>query len=71
MRTMKLIENKPIKIRDDYVVKKSHIEIIDIRDDQKRKGTTEKPERVYYLWFMFLKLLQLTYMMCEMYLLKN
>ena len=54
---MKLIENKPIKIRNDYVVKKSHIEIIDIRDDQKRKGTTEKTERVYYLWFMFLKLL--------------
>ena len=54
---MKLKENQPIKIKDDYVVKKSHIEIIDIRDDQKRKGTTEKPERVYYLWFMFLKLL--------------
>ena len=54
---MKLKENQPIKIKDDYVVKKSHIEIIDIRDDQKRKGTTEKTERVYYLWFMFLKLL--------------
>ena len=54
---MKLKENQPIKIRNDYVVKKSHLEIIDIRDDQKRKGTTEKTERVYYLWFMFLKLL--------------
>ena len=54
---MKLKENQPIKIRNDYVVKKSHIDIIDIRDDQKRKGTTEKTERVYYLWFMFLKLL--------------
>ncbi len=54
---MKLKENQPIKIRNDYVVKKSHLEIIDLRDDQKRKGTTEKPERIYYVWFMFLKLL--------------
>ena len=54
---MKLKENKPIKIKDDYVVKKSRLEITIRRDDQMRKGTTEKPERVYYLWFMFLKLL--------------
>ena len=28
-----------------------------IKDDQMKKGTTEKPERVYFIWFMFLKLL--------------
>ena len=54
---MKLKENQPIKIKDDYVVKKSRLEITIRRDDQMREGTTEKPERVYYLWFMFLKLL--------------
>ena len=54
---MKLKENKPIKIKNDYKGEKSRLEIMDIRDEQMRKGTTEKPERVYYLWFMFLKLL--------------
>ena len=54
---MKLKENKPIKIKDDYVVKKSRLEISIRREEQMRMGTTEKPERVYYLWFMFLKLL--------------
>jgi hypothetical protein len=54
---MKLKENQPIKIKDDYVVKKSRLEITIRREEQMRKGTTEKPERVYYLWFMFLKLL--------------
>jgi len=54
---MKLRENHPIKIKDDYVVKKSRLEISIRREEQMRKGTTEKPERVYYLWFMFLKLL--------------
>ena len=63
---MKLKENKPIKIKDDYVEKlkwnilddktKRSI-IIGRRDEQMRETTTEKPERVYYLWFMFLKLL--------------
>jgi hypothetical protein len=54
---MKLKENKPIKIRNDYVVKKSRTEMRISRDEQMRKDTTEKPERLYYVWFMFLKLL--------------
>jgi len=57
LRTMELKENKPIKIKNDYVGEKSRTEITIIKDEQMKKGTTEKPERVYYLWFMFLKLL--------------
>jgi hypothetical protein len=53
---MELKENKPIKIRE-YLVTKSRWEITMIKDDQMKKGITEKSERVYFIWFMFLKLL--------------
>ena len=48
LRTMELKENKPIKIKNDYVGEKSRLEITIIKDEQMKKGTTEKPERVYY-----------------------
>ena len=42
---MKLKENKPVKIKDDYKGEKSRLEIMDIRDEQMRKGNTEKSAR--------------------------
>ena len=54
---MKLVHNTPIKIRDDYKIKKGKSQISALKDLKKMNQRTEKPERVYFLWFHYLKLL--------------
>ena len=52
---MKLVHNKPISRRTDF--KMSDEMVPYLRDALREKQTTEKPERVYFLWFLYLKLL--------------
>ena len=54
---MKLVENKPIAIKSDYKMTKSSLQISSLRDLKRNRERNENPERVYYLWFLYLKLL--------------
>ncbi|MDC0077789.1 hypothetical protein OAJ98_02265 [Deltaproteobacteria bacterium] len=54
---MKLVHNKPISRRTDYKTNVSQSMIYTYRDALTKKQTTEKPDRVYFLWFLYLKLL--------------
>ena len=55
---MTLIFNKPVAMRYDYEVRKENeLQVLDLRDAKRRMENTEYSERVYYLWFMSLKLL--------------
>ena len=57
LKTMKLVQNTPIKIRNDYKKDLSDWKVHDIRDEQMRMSKIEKPRRTYFLWFLSLKLL--------------
>ena len=57
MSEMNLEYSHPITMRSDYKFRRSQSQIISIKDQNRKKDTTEKPERVYYLWFLYLKLL--------------
>ena len=54
---MKLVENKPIPIKSDYKMTKNSVQISSLRDLKRNRERIEKPEMVYYLWFLYLKLL--------------
>jgi len=53
---MELSHNNPISMRYDY--KKRHSGIVNLkREERQRIQTTENPERIYFLWFLSLKLI--------------
>ena len=53
---MKLSHNNPISMR--YDIKKRNPHIVELkREYRRRKQTTESPERVYFCWFLSLKLI--------------
>ena len=53
---MELAHNNPVSMR--YDIKKRRSEIVTLKRKQiQRKSTTESPERVYYCWFLSLKLI--------------
>ena len=54
---MKLVHNKPIPIRKDFKRDLTALEISFEKDKNKNKKDTQKPQRVYFLWFLYLKLL--------------
>ena len=54
---MSLVHNSPVTRKTDYKEKKSPIQISHLRDLKRNPERTEKPERIYFLWFLFLKLL--------------
>jgi len=54
---MNLEINIPIKKKSDYRFQRNITQIRAMKDASRRTQTTEKPERVYFLWFLCLKLL--------------
>jgi len=53
---MEFAHNKPISMR--YDIKKRNPHIVELkREYRRRKQTTESPERVYFCWFLSLKLI--------------
>jgi len=54
---MKLVHNSPISIKSDFKVDKNKDQVENLRDLKRNKERTQKPERVYFLWFLNLKLL--------------
>ena len=54
---MKLVHNSPISIKSDFKVDKNKDQVDNLRDLKRNKERTQKPERVYFLWFLNLKLL--------------
>ena len=57
LNEMRLEYSYPIPMRSDYKFRRSQQQIVAIRDYNRKKDLTRKPERVYYLWFQYLKLL--------------
>jgi len=54
---MNLIQNTPIKMKSDYTQRRNLEQQQALKDQQRKTQITEKPERVYFLWFLSLKLL--------------
>ena len=54
---MNLDINIPIKKKSDYRFQRPLNQIEAMKDFSRKNKTTEKPERVYFLWFLSLKLL--------------
>ena len=53
---MKLSHNNPISMK--YDIKKRNPNIVELkREYKRRRQTTESPERVYFCWFLSLKLI--------------
>ncbi len=54
---MKLVHNSPISIKSDFKVDKNKDQVDNLSDLNRNKERTQKPERIYFLWFVNLKLL--------------
>ena len=53
---MKLSHNNPISMK--YDIKKRNPDIVELkREYKRRRQTTESPERIYFCWFLSLKLI--------------